>query len=137
MCVHSEKEAFQTRQVFDTRPTPIPDGILLQHFVGWEIETDVDVFDPSTVTLMDFAPGAQDIHFFYVLPLSTRHALIETTHFSTQVLDEASYEAEITDYLQQRFGLSQWQIKHEEKGVIPMPRQALDLSDRPHSRIVP
>ena len=132
VCVHGEKEAFQTRQVFDTRPTPIPDGILLQHFVGWEIETDVDVFDPSTVTLMDFAPGAQDIHFFYVLPLSTRHALIETTHFSTQVLDETTYAAEITDYLQQRFGLSQWRIKHQEKGVIPMPRQAPDffLTDR-------
>ena len=28
-------------------------------------------------------------------------------------------------------------IKHQEKGVIPMPRQAPDLSDRPHSRIVP
>ena len=29
---------------------------------------------------------AEDIHFFYVLPLSTRRALIETTYFSTQVL---------------------------------------------------
>ena len=135
--VHSQREAFQTCRVFDTRPTPIPKGVLLQHFVGWEIETEVDVFDPSTVTLMDFALEAEDIHFFYVLPLSTRRALIETTHFSTQVLDETTYAAEITDYLQQRFGLSQWRIKHQEKGVIPMPRQAPDLSDRPHSRIVP
>jgi lycopene beta-cyclase len=86
---------------------------------------------------MDFAAEAEDIHFFYVLPMSPRHALIETTHFSTQVLDEADYAAEITDYLHQRFEISRWQIRHQEQGVIPMPRQAPDLSRRPHSHIVP
>lgn len=135
--VQSKSETIQARRVFDTRPTPTPEGILLQHFVGWEIETDVDVFDPSTVTLMDFAAEAEDIHFFYVLPMSPRHALIETTHFSTQVLDEADYAAEITDYLHRRFEISRWQVRHQEKGVIPMPRQAPDLSRRPHSHIVP
>ena len=135
--VRSEKKTFHADRVFDTRPAPIPDGILLQHFVGWEIETDADVFDPSTVTLMDFAPGAEDIHFFYVLPMSPRHALVETTHFSTQVLDETAYAAEITDYLSKRFGLSQWQIRHREKGVIPMPKKGPDLTRRPHSRIIP
>ena len=135
--VQSERETFQACRVFDTRPASIPEGILLQHFVGWEIETDTDVFDPTTVTLMDFVPGAEDIHFFYVLPMSPRHALIETTHFSARVLDETAYAAEITDYLRERFGLSDWQIKHRETGVIPMPRHAPNLSRRPNSRIVP
>ena len=135
--VQSQHETFQACRVFDTRPAATPEGALLQHFVGWEIETDIDVFDPSTVTLMDFASGAKDIHFFYVLPMSPRHALIETTHFSTQVLEEKDYTTEITEYLHRRFKLSHWQIRHREHGVIPMPRQAPDLSRRPHSRIVP
>lgn len=141
--VTCEAHTVQARQVIDTRPTAIPAGTLLQHFCGWEIETDTDVFDPTTVTLMDFAPAAVsqpasgDIHFFYVLPFSPRHALVETTHFSPQVSDQDSYTRELRDYLQSRFGLQQWQIRHREQGVIPMPKQTLDLARRRHANIIP
>ena len=127
------------RQVIDTRPSAIPAGTLLQHFCGWEITTDTDVFDPTTVTLMDFAshPASGDIHFFYVLPFSPSHALVETTHFSLQVANEDRYTQELQGYLQNRFELEQWQIKHREQGVIPMPKQTLDLARRPHANIIP
>ena len=121
----------------DTRPTPIPEGVLLQHFMGWEIQTDHDVFDPSTVTLMDFAPASKDIHFYYVLPFDCRRALVETTHFSMTRLDEATYTCELKNYLKERYGLDHWQITRTEQGVIPMPRRAPSLKHRAHQRIIP
>jgi lycopene beta-cyclase len=121
----------------DTRPTPIPEGVLLQHFMGWEIQTDHDVFDPTTVTLMDFAPASKDIHFYYVLPFDRRRALVETTHFSMTRLDEETYTRELKNYLKERYGLDHWRISRTEQGVIPMPRQAPNLKRRAHQRIIP
>ena len=49
---------------------------LLQHFVGWEIETKNDVFDPATVEFMDFrGPQHHEARFMYVLPFAPRKAL--------------------------------------------------------------
>lgn len=135
--VHSSADTVQAKRVFDTRPVQTPAGTLLQHFVGWEIETTNDVFDPTTVTLMDFATAADDIHFFYVLPFSPRHALVETTHFSTTVLEDATYAAEISGYLEKSLGVSEWRVLHEEKGVIPMPRRAPNLACRSHPNLIP
>ena len=135
--VTSGKDRIRTPWVIDTRPTDIPDGTLLQHFMGWEIQTDQDVFDPSTVTLMDFAPAARDIHFFYVLPFSRRRALVETTHFSMSPLKDEQYRRELGGYLQTRFGLDHWQITRTEQGVIPMPRRAPNLQLRGHKRVIP
>ena len=135
--VHSTVGDLRAEVTIDTRPTPMSDGILLQHFVGWEIETDHDVFDPSTVTLMDFAQASQDIHFYYVLPFDRRHALVETTHFSMTRLDEETYTRELKNYLKERYGLDHWRISRTEQGVIPMPRQAPNLKRRAHQRIIP
>ncbi|MEC7105705.1 MAG: lycopene cyclase family protein, partial [Pseudomonadota bacterium] len=135
--ITSQRNVWRANTVFDTRPAPLPEDILLQHFVGWEIETEIDIFDPTTVTLMDFVSGAEDIHFFYVLPFSPRHALVETTHFSKAVAASEVYEQELRRYLVDRFGLSDWRIVHREKGVIPMPRQAPDLTARDYQQIIP
>ena len=135
--VHSTVGDLRAEVTIDTRPTSISDGILLQHFVGWEIETDHDVFDPSTVTLMDFAQASQDIHFYYVLPFDRRHALVETTHFSMAVLTADTYADELKSYLERRFGLNHWRVTRTEQGVIPMPRRAPNLKYRTHQRIIP
>jgi lycopene beta-cyclase len=94
---------------------------LLQHFYGWEVETDKDVFDPTTVTLMDFSAAVTNgVHFFYVLPFSARSALIETTHFSLDLSTQEQYEAELGHYLRHRYGLSHWHTSRIEQGVLPM-----------------
>lgn len=127
LCVGTDRGQVRADRVIDTRPRPIPQGTLLQHFFGWEIETDKDVFDPTTVTLMDFSVGSEeDVHFFYVLPFSPCRALVETTHFSKQQLCESQYKDELRGYLRQRFGLSDWHIRSSECGVLPMPK-------RPHA----
>ena len=124
LCIDTNQGQVRADRVIDTRPRSIPRGTLLQHFYGWEIETDEDVFDPTTVTLMDFSAGSGDgVHFFYVLPFSTRKALVETTHFSKQRHREAQYHEELRGYLQQRFALSTWHICSKEHGVLPMAKR--------------
>ena len=121
-------EEFTARYAFDSRPPTIQPQLgqyryLLQHFVGWEIETDHDVFDPAVVEFMDFR-GKQhhEARFMYVLPFTPRRALVEYTLFSAQVLPQAEYEAHILDYLHHNLGLSAGQYRRvaDETGAIPM-----------------
>ena len=121
-------QEFTARYAFDSRPPaiePRPDQYryLLQHFAGWEIETDHDVFDPAVVEFMDFR-GEQhhEARFMYVLPFSARRALVEYTLFSAQVLPPAEYKAAIQHYLHHTLGLSANQYRRvaDETGAIPM-----------------
>ena len=48
---------------------------------------------------MDFQTFNNGIHFFYVLPFSAKKALVETTYFSTNVLEESIYKSDIRKYL--------------------------------------
>ncbi|QIL76335.1 lycopene cyclase family protein [Hymenobacter sp. HDW8] len=117
---------FTARYAFDSRPPSIdkqPDKhrYLLQHFVGWEVETDQDVFDPETVEFMDFrGPQYQEPRFMYVLPFSRRRALIEYTLFSGDLLPKAAYEAAMHEYLTTTLGVKTYRIAAEEVGAIPM-----------------
>jgi lycopene beta-cyclase len=119
---------FTARYAFDSRlPTiehrPSSHRYLLQHFVGWEIETDRDVFDPAVVEFMDFR-GAQhhEARFIYALPFGPRRALVEYTLFSAQTLAKEEYEAHIVEYLKNNLGLTEanYRITAEEAGAIPM-----------------
>jgi lycopene beta-cyclase len=121
-------EDFTASYAFDSRPpaiTPQPEKYRyqLQHFVGWEIETTRNVFDPSAMEFMDFR-GAQhhEARFIYVLPFGPRQALVEYTLFSAQPLAKAEYEAHIADYLHHTLGLAaaDYHIEAEEAGAIPM-----------------
>jgi len=121
-------EEYRARYAFDSRPPTIerqPEKYryLLQHFVGWELETDHDVFNPDVMEFMDFrGPQQHEARFIYVLPFGPRRALVEYTLFSAQVLEKAEYETHIVDYLQNTLGLtsSQYRITAEEVGAIPM-----------------
>ena len=126
--VRSSKGDFRARYAFDSRPPnlaqlrqPAKHRYLLQHFVGWEIETDADAFDPTTVEFMDFR-GEQhhEARFMYVLPFSPRRALVEYTLFSETVLPQAEYEAAIREYLASTLGPTSYRITAEEIGAIPM-----------------
>jgi lycopene beta-cyclase len=131
---------FTARYAFDSRPPaieprPAKHRYLLQHFVGWEIETTHDVFDPEVVEFMDFR-GAQhhEARFMYVLPFGPRRALVEYTLFSGQPLAKAEYEVHILDYLQDNLKLnaSQYRITAEEVGAIPMTDHPLPARDGAH-----
>jgi lycopene beta-cyclase len=100
--------------------TPIS---LLQHFLGWEIETNHDVFDPEVAMFMDFRTDQKHgFAFVYVLPYSKRHALVEYTLFTPSTLAMADYEAAMNAYIRDVLHLSasSWKITRTEYGVIPM-----------------
>jgi lycopene beta-cyclase len=89
--------------------------------VGSWVETPTPCFDPAVVTLMDFdVPQHGGIHFFYVLPQSDRHALVEATFLSERPFAEATYLEAIERYLAERHGALRFRELDRERGVIPM-----------------
>jgi len=103
---------------------------LKQHFLGWDIRTKKDVFDPKVATLMDFrVPQIDGFAFVYVLPFNSREALVELTYFTRDVLPQKHYESRLHTYLQQNWSITtskihgtsiEFDIIRSEFGVIPM-----------------
>ncbi len=94
---------------------------LLQHFLGWTITTQKPVFNTSLPTLFDFrVPQETECRFVYVLPETTQKALIEFTIFSDNLLQQTDYERILKNYIQSTLGITEFEIKDTEYGVIPM-----------------
>ena len=131
---------FSARYAFDSRPPnlakmkqPQKHRYLLQHFVGWEIETETDEFDPAVVEFMDFRGEQQhEARFIYVLPFTPRKALVEYTLFSATPLPKAEYEVAIRAYLATTLGVKRYRITAEEVGAIPMTDHPLPAHQGAH-----
>lgn len=99
---------------------------LKQHFIGWFIKTETPTFDPDLATFMDFTvPQKGNCRFMYVLPTSTTEALFEYTLFSKDLLEDATYETAIEEYLNDK-GILQYSIERKEQGNIPMSSYRFD-----------
>jgi lycopene beta-cyclase len=110
-----------TFQPADFRPDPARYHRIMQHFLGWVIETPEDVFNPQSVTMFDFrTPQCGAMRFLYLLPFSTRHALVEYTLFSAQLLSQEEYQQGIRDYLRDVLQIQNYTIVETEQGIIPM-----------------
>ena len=110
-------------QILDSRPPKSPQGALLQHFLGYEITSNHDVFNPDTAILMDFrCDQSRGVHFIYYLPFTQRRALVESTLFSPSLAPEDFYDKAIKDYLANHLNCTHYTIKRRERGVIPMAR---------------
>ncbi|OXB06522.1 lycopene cyclase family protein [Flavobacterium pectinovorum] len=94
--------------------------VLQQHFVGWFVKTEAEIFNPKQATFMDFSVEQKgNTRFMYVLPTSKTEALVEYTLFSENLLSKEEYEKEIRLYLQ-KLGAQQYEISEKEQGSIPM-----------------
>jgi lycopene beta-cyclase len=94
--------------------------VLQQHFIGWFIKSEQEVFTPDEVTFMDFSLDQNgNTKFMYVLPTSTTEALLEPTLFSHKHLKKEEYETEIMNYAQ-KLGSKNYEIIDKEQGSIPM-----------------
>ncbi len=128
----SDGSSHDTSLVLDARPQSAQAPLqahqppaLAQHFAGWEIEADADVFTPDTLDLMDFLPAPDGLHFFYVLPYSKRRALVEATWVSAPALHH-DYAAQLERYLTGRFGQLTYERVYTEQGSLsldPVPPQ--------------
>ena len=129
---------FTARYGFDSRPPaltqdPTRHRYLLQHFVGWEVETAADVFDPAVVEFMDFrVEQHHEARFVYVLPFTPRKALVEYTLFSGKTLPKVEYEAAIRRHLEVALGVTDYRIVAEEVGAIPMTDHPLPARTGAH-----
>ncbi len=108
-------------QQFDSRPPPVPRGMMLQHFIGLEVRAPMPVFDPDTAILMDFrVDQSHGMHFIYLLPFSPTEALVESTLFSPETLADDVYLTAIREYLARQYGLASFEVLRRERGVIPL-----------------
>ena len=97
---------------------------LLQHFKGWVIETDKPFFHPQQATMMDFRVSQQHgTTFAYVLPFSATTALVEYTLFTKNLLEPHQYDNGLKEYIHSFLEISNYTIKEEEFGVIPMTNE--------------
>lgn len=127
---------FRTRYVFNSiikdRPSLQPHQYwLLQHFKGWIVETEQDCFDPEKATLMDLRVGQEHgCTFAYVLPFSSRRALVEYTLFSKSLLPAPVYDAALQSYLTHHLGIQNYSVKETEFGTIPMTNFAFPKREK-------
>lgn len=93
-----------------------------QHFKGWIIETEQDVFTPERFTMMDYRlKHGETTSFTYILPFTTRRALVEFTFFSPDVVEEEVYDNRLQEYMERILKIGDaYRITESEKGVIPM-----------------
>ena len=121
-------------QVYDSRPLARTPG-LQQHFEGWRVRSHAPVFDPGSVTLMDFSVDqSRGIHFFYVLPFSETEGLVEATFMTPEVFSGDEYAPLIREYLR-RLGVGEYEVTFRERGVIPMSPAATERARPGYQRI--
>lgn len=109
---------------------------LLQHFKGWVIETSQAAFDPSKAIFMDFRVDQKDdTTFAYLLPLSTTKALVEYTLFSKEILEDAIYDTELKNYVENILQLKEYQVIENEFGIIPMTNGKFSFYENDHYNI--
>ena len=95
--------------------------VLLQHFKGWLIETDKNVFDERIANFMDFRMSQdKGTAFVYVLPITENKALVEYTLFSENILEQHEYDAALENYIHETLNVKKYTIAHVEFGIIPM-----------------
>lgn len=121
------KNQYLAQKVFDSR---IPEeyfntndgySTIFQHFKGWVIESETDVFDPDSFAMMDYrVKHHDDTTFTYVLPFSKRKALVEFTFFTPYVVEQVLYDAYLEDYISNILKVDNYNIIEKEVGNIPM-----------------
>lgn len=100
---------------------------IYQHFKGWTIETDSDVFDPDKFVMMDYRiKHLNDTTFTYILPFSKRKALVEFTFFTPYVVKSDLYNDYLKDYISSILKIDNYKIVDEEVGNIPMTNYPFD-----------
>ena len=120
-------KTYSANHVFDSRVDPAfqqtGDGSarVLQHFLGWFVETESDVFNPDEFIMMDYRiKWKNETGFTYVLPVTPRKALVEFTLFTPELIPKEGYESILKKYLSEILNAGDYRIAETEYGIIPM-----------------
>jgi lycopene beta-cyclase len=127
--------AYTADKIVDTRPitqNKDEDSILWQSFIGFEVETSKDMFDSNTFVLMDFdAKFNQGLGFVYVLPYSSKRALIEYTIFAKQAFAADEFSGYMQQALLKYLKDIDYKILRTEYGKLPMGNQKINKTNDP------
>ncbi|MFQ3206159.1 MAG: lycopene beta-cyclase [Glaciecola sp.] len=121
--VNTPEESLVANQVVDTRPPALQsqhEG-LIQCFYGEEIICETDIFEPSTVKLMQQLNHSDlGIEFVYILPFSTKHALVEFTCFSLSPVAASVLKTRLAAVLHELVEHTSYTVKRSESAALPM-----------------
>jgi lycopene beta-cyclase len=123
--VETTKGSWQAGHLFNSIAEVLPQATLenrpdlTQHFGGWFVRTKQPVFNAEKACLMNFNVKQTDgVCFMYILPTSSREALVEYTVFGPTPWTEEAYQIHLQQFMA---GLdSPYEIVEREKGIIPM-----------------
>jgi len=123
--VETPTGVYAAPMIVDTRPqVALADDsqpLLWQSFLGEEMITEQDLFDPGCVELMDFSESsAGRILFLYVLPFSKRKALVEATVFGPEPLKKEDLEDSFGLLVKKRLNGLPYSPGRREHGILPM-----------------
>ncbi len=129
--ITEDKKEYFAENIYDSRSKKEKNNELIQHFFGINIITEEKKFDQNKLTLMRFTQEKDLLHFIYVLPFDQNKALVESTVFSKNILDEQWYRERINNYLQ-LFNITKFKENSTESGVIPMFFSDENISNDPN-----
>ena len=118
--VFCKNKLFQGQYVVDSRNNDkdldVTSVHVKQAFVGHEIDVPKDTFSSDQATIMSFKDNSEEVEFTYILPFSSKKALIETTVFSKNpnLNSIARKHKELLKVYKD------YKILRSEKAIIPM-----------------
>jgi lycopene beta-cyclase len=123
--VETDEGAWRAGHLFNSMAEAIPNQHsenrpdLMQHFSGWFVRTSLPVFDADKACLMNFnVKQADGVCFMYVLPTTSREALVEFTVFGPTPWAEEDYQIHLQEFMAKLD--TRYEILERENGVIPM-----------------
>lgn len=139
--VKTAKGNYSAQYVFNStglfNPAINTSNSLLQHFEGWIIKPKNSTFNYEVGTLMDFSVSQKHgTTFMYVLPTSANEALIEYTLFTESLLEKEAYKIELEKYIKHSLKIDEYEVLHEEFGVIPMSFAKFSRNPNAEKRII-
>ena len=118
--IFCKNKLFQGHYVVDSRNNDkdldVTSVHVKQAFVGHEIDVPKDTFSPDQATLMSFKDNSEEVEFTYILPFSSKKALIETTVFSKN----PNLNSIARKHKELLKAYKDYKILRTEKAIIPM-----------------
>ena len=118
--VFCKNKLFQGHYVVDSRNNDkdldVTSVHVKQAFVGHEIDVPKDTFSSDQATIMSFKDNSEEVEFTYILPFSSKKALIETTVFSKN----PNLNSIARRHKELLKAYKDYKILRTEKAIIPM-----------------
>lgn len=119
--VYSDKHSYSADYVFDSISYKDLNATHNLYMQGVEasVVSQADAFNPNVLTFMDFrnAP-ANELVFFYVLPITKRHAFIDVAH--TTIDTKLDYEKLLNEYIRKNFQTGKFSLHQKSFEKIPL-----------------